>query len=163
MSDGFGKSPRPLSALRFPRVLRRTKQYASFRESRALPLELFTKTKRADRVADLIKMEIADLLLKQVRDPRIGSVTITGVKVTDDLRMARVFFVEMGKDACSAEVQAGLGKATGFLRRELSRRLQLRHVPELLFTYDPSFAYGSRIDTLLMEIQRNEEPNVSAD
>jgi ribosome-binding factor A len=119
--------------------------------------------KRADRVADLIKMEIADLLLKQVRDPRIGSVTITGVKVTDDLRMARVFFVEMGKDTCSAEVQAGLGKATGFLRRELSRRLQLRHVPELLFTYDPSFAYGSRIDTLLMEIQRNEETNVSAD
>ena len=54
--------------------------------------------KRADRVADLIKMEIADLLLKQVRDPRIGSVTITGVKVTDDLRTARVFFVELGKD-----------------------------------------------------------------
>ena len=66
--------------------------------------------KRADRVADLLKMEIADLLLKQVRDPRIGSVTITGVKVTDDLRTARVFFVELGKDACSEEVQAGLGK-----------------------------------------------------
>jgi ribosome-binding factor A len=119
--------------------------------------------KRADRVADLIKMEIADLLLKQVRDPRIGSVTITGVKVTDDLRTARVFFVEMGKDACSAEIQAGLGKAKGFLRRELGRRLQLRHVPELLFTYDPSFAYGSRIDTLLMEIHREEETNVPTD
>jgi ribosome-binding factor A len=119
--------------------------------------------KRADRVADLLKMEVADLLLKQVRDPRIGSVTITGVKVSDDLRMARIFFVEMGKDTCSEEVQAGLRKATGFLRRELSRRLQLRHVPEILFTYDPSFAYGSRIDTLLMEIHREEETNAPAD
>jgi ribosome-binding factor A len=119
--------------------------------------------KRADRVADLLKMEIADLLLKQVRDPRIGSVTITGVKVTDDLRTAKVFFVEMGKDTCSAEIQAGLRTATGFLRRELSRRLQLRHVPEILFFYDPSFAYGSRIDTLLKEIHEKEEMNVPAD
>jgi ribosome-binding factor A len=119
--------------------------------------------KRADRVADLLKIEIADLMLKQVRDPRIGSVTITGVKVTDDLRTARVFFVELGKDACSKEVQAGLLKATGFLRRELSRRLQLRHVPEIIFTYDPSFAYGNRIDTLLMEIHREEETNAPAD
>lgn len=119
--------------------------------------------KRADRVADLLKMEIADLLLKQVRDPRIGSVTITGVKVTDDLRTARVFFVELGKDACSTEVQAGLRKATSFLRRELGHRLHLRHVPEITFTYDPSFAYGSRIDTLLMEIHREEETNAPAD
>jgi ribosome-binding factor A len=119
--------------------------------------------KRADRVADLLKVEIADLLLKHVRDPRIGSVTITGVKVTDDLRTARVFFVELGKDACSPEVQAGLRKATGFLRRELSRRLQLRHVPEIIFTYDPSFAYGSRIDTLLVEIHREEAADAPAD
>jgi ribosome-binding factor A len=77
--------------------------------------------------------------------------------------MARVFFVEMGKDTCSEEVRAGLGKATGFLRRELSRRLKLRHVPEILFTYDPSFAYGNRIDVLLMEIHREEEKNVPAD
>ena len=119
--------------------------------------------KRADRVADLLKIEIADLLLKQVRDPRIGSVTITGVKVTDDLRTAKVFFVEMGKDTCSADLHAGLQKATGFLRRELSRRLQLRHVPEILFVYDPSFAYGSRIDTLLKEIHEKEEMDVPAD
>ena len=119
--------------------------------------------KRADRVADLIKMEIADLLLKQVRDPRIGSVTITGVKVADDLRNAKVYFVEMGKDTCSADLEAGLRKATGFLRRELGRRLQLRHVPEILFAYDPSFAYGSRIDTLLKEIHEKGETNAPAD
>ena len=119
--------------------------------------------KRADRVADLLKIEIADLLLKQVRDPRIGSVTITGVKVTDDLRTAKVFFVEMGKDVCSADPQAGLSKATGFLRRELGRRLQLRRVPEIIFVYDPSFAYGNRIDTLLKEIHEKEEMNAPAD
>ena len=119
--------------------------------------------KRADRVADLLKIEIADLLLKQVRDPRIGSVTITGVKVTDDLRTAKVFFVEMGKDECSADLQAGLLKATGFLRRELGRRLQLRRVPEIIFVYDPSFAYGNRIDTLLKEIHEKEEMNAPAD
>jgi ribosome-binding factor A len=116
--------------------------------------------KRADRVADLIKMEIADLLLKQVRDPRVGHVTITGVKVTDDLRTARIFFVELGKDQCSAEVQTGLGKAAGFLRRELGRRLQLRVVPELIFSYDPSFAYGNRIERLISEIHREEEAHV---
>jgi len=119
--------------------------------------------KRADRVADLIKMEISDLLLKQVRDPRIGLVTITGVKVADDLRTARIFFVELGKDQCSEEIQAGLGKAAGFLRRELGRRLRLRCVPELLFAYDPSFAYGNRIERLISEIHREEEAHVPED
>jgi ribosome-binding factor A len=119
--------------------------------------------KRADRVADLLKIEVADLLLKRVRDPRIGSVTITGAKVSDDLRTARLFFVEMGKDTCSAEVEAGLRRATGFLRRELGHRLQLRHVPEILFTYDPSFAYGHRIESLLSEIQREEETDAQQD
>jgi ribosome-binding factor A len=119
--------------------------------------------KRADRVADLVKMEISDLLLKQVRDPRIGSVTITGVKVTDDLRTARVFFVELGKDQCSEEVRAGLAKATGFLRRELGGRLRLRCVPELLFAYDPSFAYGNRIERLLSEIHREKEAHAPED
>jgi ribosome-binding factor A len=119
--------------------------------------------KRADRVADLIKMEISDLLLKQVRDPRIGSVTITGVKVTDDLRAARVFFVELGKDQCGEEVRAGLARATGFLRRELGGRLRLRCVPELVFSYDPSFAYGNRIEKLLSEIHREGEAHASED
>ena len=119
--------------------------------------------KRADRVADLVKMEISNLLLKQVRDPRIGSVTITGVKVTDDLRTARIFFVELGKDQCSEDVRAGLGRAAGFLRRELGRRLRLRCVPELFFAYDPSFAYGNRIERLISEIHREEETHAPED
>jgi len=108
--------------------------------------------KRASRVSDLIKVEISDILLKRVKDPRIGPITITGVKLTDDLRLARIFFVEMGKDTCRDEVRAGLQKATGFLKRELGKRLQLRYIPEIVFVYDESFAYGSRIEKLLTEI-----------
>ncbi len=122
-----------------------------------------SRFKRADRVADLIQMEISDILLRQVRDPRIGTVTITGAKVSDDLRTARIFFVELGKDQCSEEVKTGLASATGFLRRELGRRLQLRCVPELLFSYDPSFAYGNRIERLISEIHREEETHAQED
>ncbi|MBI4634368.1 MAG: 30S ribosome-binding factor RbfA [Deltaproteobacteria bacterium] len=122
-----------------------------------------SKFKRADRVADLIRMEIADILLKQIKDPRIGAVTVTGVKISDDLRNARVFFVEMGKDSCSPETQAGLESAAGFLKRELGKRLQLRHVPDIVFAFDESFAYGSRIERLLAEIHREEEKNVPED
>lgn len=113
--------------------------------------------KRADRVADLIKIEISDLLLKQVRDPRIGALTITGVTVSDDLRSARVFFVEFGKNDCSDAVKEGLKKASGFLRKELGHRLQLRYAPELFFSYDPSFAYGEKIEMLIAEIHGKEE------
>jgi len=122
-----------------------------------------SRFKRADRVADLIQIEISDILLRQVRDPRIGAVTITGAKVSDDLRTARIFFVELGKDQCSTEVKTGLERATGFLRRELGRRLQLRCVPELLFSYDPSFAYGNRIERLISEIHREEETHAQED
>jgi len=116
-----------------------------------------TTFKRADRVADLIKAELSDILLKQIRDPRIGSITITGTKVTDDLRLAKVFFVAMGKDAVDPEIQKGLEKATGFLKRELGKRLQLRFVPDLIFKVDPSFAYGHRIDRLLSQIHGETE------
>jgi len=64
-----------------------------------------TTFKRADRVADLIKAELSDILLRQIRDPRIGTITITGAKVTDDLRLAKVYFVEMGKDAVDPEIR----------------------------------------------------------
>jgi ribosome-binding factor A len=113
-----------------------------------------TTFKRADRVADLIQCEISDILLKQVRDPRIGAVTITGVKVTDDLRLAKIYFVELAQDTIHAETVAGLEKATGFLKRELAKRLQLRCVPDLIFRADASFAYGNRIERLLAEIKQ---------
>ena len=115
--------------------------------------------KRADRVAELIMAEMADIIFKEVKDPRLHGVTITAVKVTDDLRNAKIYFVEMGKDECSDAIKSGLTKATGFVRRELGKRLQLRCVPEIIFVHDTSFGYGNRIDKLLADIAKQEENN----
>jgi ribosome-binding factor A len=112
--------------------------------------------KRADRVADLIKQELSSILRREVGDPRIANITVTDVKLTDDLRSARIYFVELGKDRLSADVEKGLAKAKGFLKRELGKRLQLRYIPELAFFYDPSFEYGSRIEKLLKEVRKDE-------
>jgi ribosome-binding factor A len=108
--------------------------------------------KRSDRVGDLIKVELADIIFRQIKDPRIGVVTITGVKMTDDLKLARIYFVEMGQDTCAPATQNGLDQAKSFLKRELGKRLKIRHIPDLIFTPDESFAYGSRIEKLLAEI-----------
>jgi ribosome-binding factor A len=116
--------------------------------------------KRAHRVADLIMAEISDILLKQVRDPRVKLVTITRVKLTDDLRLAKIFFVEMGKEACDPQAKIGLERARGFMKRELGKRLQLRYVPDIMFMVDESFEYGSRIDRLLAEIRQEDEKDV---
>jgi len=112
--------------------------------------------KRADRVADLVKQQIAEILRREVHDPRIANITVTDVRLTDDLRSARIYVVELGKDRMSDEVGQGLSKARGFVRRELGKRLQLRYVPELSFFYDSSFEYGSKIDRLLKEIRKDE-------
>jgi len=113
--------------------------------------------KRADRVGELIMAEMSDILLRSVKDPRLRAVTITAVKVTDDLRNAKIYFVEMGRDELNEDIQAGLTKARGFVRRELGHRLQLRFVPEILFVHDKSFGYGNRIERLLAQIARQEE------
>jgi len=116
--------------------------------------------KRSDRVADLIRAEISDILLKQVRDPRTRNVTVTGVKMTDDLRLAKIFFVPMGEDISGGDAQEGLERAASFLRRELGKRLQLRYVPELKFIFDKSFEYGDRIERLLACIHKRKVSNV---
>jgi ribosome-binding factor A len=119
--------------------------------------------KRADRVADLIKAELSDILLRRIRDPRIELVTITEVKLSDDLRTAKIYFVQMGKDRLDAELQAGLEKAKGFLKRELGRRLNLRYIPDVVFYYDRSFEYGSRIERILSEIHDKDKANTPED
>jgi len=116
--------------------------------------------KRADRVADLLMAEISDILLRQVGDPRLKGVTITRVKVTDDLRLARIFFVEMGKESCTPEVKACLEKAISFVKRELGKRLKLRYVPDIIFKLDESFEYGSHIDRILASIKQEEGNDV---
>jgi ribosome-binding factor A len=113
--------------------------------------------KRADRVAQMIRGDMSEIIAREVKDPRLHAVTITSVKVSDDLRSAKIYFVELGKDECSSDIKAGLVQASGFIRRELGRRMQLRCVPELTFIHDESFGYGSRIEELLARIAKQEQ------
>lgn len=109
--------------------------------------------KRAEKVAEAVHEEISGLLLKGVKDPRLSFVTITGVKVTDDLHLATVYYAVMGADEAARKgVQAGLESARGYLRREVGKSLRMRYVPDLIFRYDDSLDYGVRIDSLLKEI-----------
>ncbi len=108
-----------------------------------------TTYKRADRVADQIRMEVADILMRKIKDPRVHSVTVTDVALTGDLRIAHVFVTTMQKDQAEREVFAGLANASGFVRAELGRRLALRYLPEVIFKKDVSGVRGDRILQLL--------------
>jgi len=113
-------------------------------------------TQRTYRVGELIQQEISAIILRGLRDPRVGFVTITSVDVTSDLRYAKVYFTVMGEDSDASETQQGLDSAVPFLRRELGKRLKLRHVPELVFKYDTSISYGNHIESLLKEAGMGE-------
>ena len=112
--------------------------------------------KRVDRVGDLLLKELAEVLLRKVRDPRLADITLTGVRVSPDLRHARVFYSLVGDDERKAEAGAGLASATGFVKRELSKRLQLRRIPDIEFCFDSSLEYGSHIDRLLTELEGSD-------
>jgi ribosome-binding factor A len=107
---------------------------------------------RADRVADQIRMEVADILMRKIKDPRVRSVTVTDVELTNDLRIARVFVTALGTDAETKDVFAGLAKASGFVRSELGRRLALRYLPEVVFVKDVSGQRADRVLQLLDEL-----------
>ncbi len=114
-------------------------------------------SQRPHRVGDQIQKEISALLLKGLKDPRVGFATITEVRVTPDLSMARVYFTVMGDDEARRQTARGLTNAAAYLRRELGKRLRLRQVPELRFEFDTTLEYGNRIATLLQEIKRKED------
>jgi ribosome-binding factor A len=112
---------------------------------------------RTDRVANSIKEELAWMIEKgEIKDPRIGFVTITEVDVTADLRHARAYFSHMGGKREREQALAGLNSAAGFVRTELGHRLRLKHVPELEFKYDPTVETGARISKLLHDIHLKE-------
>jgi ribosome-binding factor A len=105
--------------------------------------------RRADRVADLLREALADLLLREIKDPRIGMVTITAVEMTDDLRHARVYFSTVGDEPARQRSLRGLQSAAGFIRREVSHKLQLRYAPEITFQLDSAPERAQRVSELL--------------
>lgn len=108
---------------------------------------------RSDRVGDLILEVVAELLRKDIRDPRVQAVTLTAVKVSKDLRHARVYFNLLGGQRDCDEVLAGLKSATGFIRSKVGKQLKLRFVPDLEFTYDETEDEAQRIDQLLKQVK----------
>lgn len=119
--------------------------------------------KRSQKVAEAIHEEISRLLVKGVKDPRVGFVTVTGVKVTDDLHLATVYFSVIGTDEERKGAEAGLNSARGFLRREVGKMLRMRYVPEILFKYDESVVYGSHIESILKQIHETDKANAEED
>jgi len=106
---------------------------------------------RAQRVAEQIQRELMDLMRFEVKDPRVGMITITSVDVTSDLSHANILFTHLGGGAHAGEALAGLTHAAGHLRSELSRRLRLYSVPQLHFRYDDSIESGMRLSNLIDE------------
>lgn len=112
--------------------------------------------KRAVRVGDQILKEIAILLLNRVKDPRVQGVTMTGINLSNDLKLARVYFSVMGNKSEIERALAGLNSAKGFIKREIGLRMQLRYVPEIKFLHDASLESGSHLDRIFKEIQKDE-------
>ncbi|TNJ66152.1 30S ribosome-binding factor RbfA [Paenibacillus hemerocallicola] len=107
---------------------------------------------RVGRVGEQIKKELSQILQSELKDPRVGFITVTGVDVTNDLSQAKVFLSVLGTEQQKEDSLKAIAKATGFIRSELSKRIRLRITPELQFQFDSSIEYGSRIDELLNKI-----------
>ena len=113
--------------------------------------------KRSNKVGDLIKVEIAHMLLHELKDPRIGFVTVTGVAVSDDLRNAKVYYSVFGDEPAREQSAAGLESAKGFMKRELGRRIRLKFMPEITFFRDDSLDYAKSIDNVLQRIRDEDK------
>ncbi|WP_296956264.1 30S ribosome-binding factor RbfA [uncultured Dialister sp.] len=112
---------------------------------------------RVRKVQEFIKQEVSNMLLNELKDPRIGFVTVTGVEVTGDLREAKIFVSLFGDEKMKKASLEGLNKAKGFIRKELGQRLKIYYTPELFFEEDKSLDYGMHIDGLLKKIHKEDE------
>jgi ribosome-binding factor A len=107
------------------------------------------RSKKQGRVAELIQKNLSDILQFETSDPRLGGVTIIDVDIDRELMYATIYVTSYGGEDDRDKVLAGLESASGFLRRELASRVDLRHVPELRFKWDETVGYAARIDKLL--------------
>ncbi len=113
--------------------------------------------KRSTRVGDQIRKDISEIILHSLKDPGLGFITITEVELTDDLRIAKVYYTVLGDEKSKAESRKGLERARGFIQREIGKRIRLKRTPELIFKYDHSIDRAAKIEQLLKEVQR--KPN----
>jgi len=118
---------------------------------------------RPDRVGEEIRQEIGRLLAREVRDPAIGFVTLTRVKVSPDLQLARIYYTLMGDEKARRETQRALERATPFLRRHIGALMRLRRVPELRFHFDQSVEHQDRIERILLDLADERRTREEAD
>jgi ribosome-binding factor A len=111
---------------------------------------------RPERVGEAIRDELSELIARQVRDPGIGFITLTQVKVSPDLQLARVYYTSMGDAKALRETAKALQRATPFLRRQVAQRLRLRRAAELQFFFDESVAHQDRIEQILQDLKAEE-------
>ncbi len=113
-------------------------------------------SRRSERVSGLLREAIAEILLYEVKDPRVSVVTVTDAVVSADLRAAKIFFTTRQAAAQEAAL-AGLRSATGYIKRQIASRLRLRHTPDLHFLYDTTLEQAHRLDSLLRQAGRREQ------
>lgn len=114
---------------------------------------------RAFRLAESIKEEVSKIIREDIKDPRLGFVTVTDVEVADDLRYAKVFVSILGKEEDIKSNMDVLTRASGFVRSELGKIIRLRYVPEITFKYDQSIEHGAHISKLLREVGVKGDPS----
>ncbi len=114
---------------------------------------------RSDRVGCQIQKVLSDILLKRVKDPRLKTASITGVKMSRDLRMARIYFITSDGPSNMTQTIEGFKSALGYVKYKLAAELGLRYMPELRFFYDESFEYGVHIDSILNRIHDEARPD----
>ena len=112
--------------------------------------------KRAVRVGDQILKELALLLVNRVKDPRVKKATLTGIHLSDDLKNARVYYSVIGDNTEIRNTQAGLDSAKGFIKREISLRVNLKYMPDIVFKHDPTLEMGTQMEKLFEKIKSEE-------
>ena len=112
---------------------------------------------RKRRVGELLRAEISELILRNIKDPRIGFVSITAVEMSPDLRYATVYYHVLGSDKDVKSSTAGLRSAKGYIRREIGRRLSLRYTPEITFKYDDTLDYAWHLESVLKTVAEKEK------
>jgi ribosome-binding factor A len=114
---------------------------------------------RPERVGEQLRQELSQILSQQAHDPGIGFLTLSRVKVTADLQLARVLYTVIGDEKQRKETQKALDRSIPFLRRQIASRMRLRRVPDLQFFYDRSVEHQDRIEQILIDLKRDREEN----
>ena len=112
---------------------------------------------RKKRVGQLIKSEVSEMILKDLKDPRIGFVSVTDVEVSGDLRYATVYFTVLGEDKSVKSTITALERATGYVRREIASRLRLRYAPEIRFKYDETYQRAWHLEEVIRDLHGSED------